>query len=221
MLPTFVVRLFSLRPVQLLAASVFLVSVPVFFQAPLVRAFPVISLLLTLVWLGLSALLLARPVSRVWGDLLFGFTWTWLAGSVYWGWFRWEPLLHLPIESIGMPIALIGLACNRGLVGHWFYLGSLLGTAITDFYFYGVGLIPHWRQLMRVDPSIAKPIFQDAIALMHTQTGIAWAVVLVSSLLLIGLLPLRSSRLHWWTFGGAVLSTVLVDGLFLIVATTV
>jgi hypothetical protein len=117
-----------------------------------------------------------------------------------------------------MPIALIGLACNRGRIGNWFYIGSLIGTAVTDFYFYGVGLIPHWRELTRIDPALAHPIFQSALAQMSTSTGTLWAAVLVGGLILLGMLPLRSRQLHWWTFGGAVLSTVLVDGLFLIAA---
>ncbi len=120
-----------------------------------------------------------------------------------------------------MPIALIGLACNRGRIGNWFYIGSLIGTTATDFYFYGVGLIPHWRDLMRVDPAFVRPVFQSALTEMHTSTGITWGLVLVGSLILVGTLPLRSSQLHWWTFGGAVLSTVLVDGLFLVAAMTV
>jgi hypothetical protein len=92
----------------MLAAAVVLVSVPVFVQAPLVRLVPWLSLVMTLGWLLLSLQLLKRPASERWGDLLIGFTWTWLAGSVYWGWFRWEPLLHLPIEAIGLPIAHLG-----------------------------------------------------------------------------------------------------------------
>src|SRR6476469_6893616 len=149
----------------MLVAAVFLVSVPVFVQAPLVRWFPELSLLLTGGWLGLSLILMARDRTQLWGDLLFGFTWSWLAGSIYWGWFRWEPLLHLPIEAIGLPVAIWCLVRQWGKVGNFFYLGSLFGTVVTDLYFYIVDLIP-----------------------------------------------------HWWAFGGAVLSTILVDGLFWLVA---
>jgi hypothetical protein len=120
----------------MLAAAVVLVSVPVFVQAPLVRLVPWLSLVMTLGWLLLSLQLLKRPASERWGDLLIGFTWTWLAGSVYWGWFRWEPLLHLPIEAIGLPIAIWGVARNSGKIGNFFYFGSLFGTVVTDIYFY-------------------------------------------------------------------------------------
>jgi hypothetical protein len=109
---------------------------------------------------------------------------------------------------------------GQGRIGNWFYLGSLLGTAITDAYFYLVDLIPHWRQVMLAEPDLVQPIFQSAVAQMQTAWGTGWAIGLAVFLLLVGSLPLRSSQLHWWTFGGAVLSTILVDGLFWLVATS-
>ncbi|MGH2416145.1 MAG: DUF3120 domain-containing protein [Microcystaceae cyanobacterium] len=196
----------------------FLVSVPVFIQAPLVRSLPWVSLLLTGVWIGLALILLKRPQTRRWGDLLLGFSWSWLAGSIYWGWLRWEPLIHLPIEAIGLPVACWGLWCGWGRIGNLFYLGSLCGTAITDLYFYLTDLIPHWRHLMQVDPSLATPIFQSAIAQVQTVWGISWAVVLVNILLGLSLWSLQKRQCHWWAFGGAVFSTILVDSLFWVAA---
>ena len=155
---------------------------------------------------------------QVWGDLLIGFSLTWFAGSVYWGWLRWEPLLHLPIEAIGLPFALWGLSQNRWKVGNFFYLGSLFGTVVTDIFFYLIDLIPFWRTLMVIDEASARPVFQAAIARIQTPAGIGWALTLASVLLIVGLLPLRSGKLHWWAFSGAVLSTILVDGLFWLAA---
>jgi hypothetical protein len=203
------------------AAGVSLVSVPVFFEAPLVRSFPWLSLAFTIVWLALSLGLLLRSVTKFWGDLIFGFTWSWLAGSIYWGWLRWEPLLHLPIEAIGLPVAMVCLWQRRLRIGSLFYLGSLLGTALTDLYFYLVGLIPHWRQLMQVDPDMALPIFQSAIAQIRTPWGYGCAIVLGTTLVVISLSSLWSKQLHWWAFSGAVLGTILVDGLFWLAAATV
>ena len=153
-----------------------------------------------------------------------GFTGSWLAGSLYWGGLRWEPTLHLPVEAIGLPMAIWCISRNQWLVGSWFYLGSLFGTAVTDIYFYVVDLIPHWRQLMQVEPDLVAPIFRSAIAQVHTPWGISCAAVLGSILLIVGFLPLRYGRssesktLHWWAFSGAVLSTILVDGLFWLAA---
>ncbi|WP_416676841.1 DUF3120 domain-containing protein [Egbenema bharatensis] len=212
---------FSLRQTwAIFLAAALLVSVPVFFQAPLVRVFPWLSLVLTGGWLWLSLTLRSRPTTYIWGDLLLGFTWTWLAGSVYWGWLRWEPLWHLPIEAIGLPFAIFGLLRGQGRIGNWFYLGSLLGTTITDVYFYLVNLIPHWRQLMLAEPDLVRPIFQSAVAQIQTPWGTGWAIGLGLFLLIVGSLPLRSVHLHRWTFAGAVLSTILVDGLFWLVALT-
>ncbi len=202
----------------LFAAAVFLISVPVFFQAPLVRFWPTFGLLLTAGWLAASLILMKSAKTWVWGDLLLGFTLSWLTGAIYWGWLRWEPLLHLPIEAIGVPFAIWCLRRGWGKIGNWFYLGSLFGTAVTDGYFYITGLIPSWRRLMVVDSSLAFSIFQDALERVSSLWGISWAVVLVMLLLGVGLFPLQSRQLHWWVFSGAVLSTILVDSLFLVAA---
>jgi hypothetical protein len=200
------------------AAASFLVSVPVFAQAPLVRQLPLLSLVMTLAWVGLGLRLLKQKETQIWGDLLLGFSWSWLAGSIYWGWLRWEPLIHLPVEAIGLPFALWGLWRGWGKVGNLFYLGSLFGTALTDVYFYLTDLIPHWRQVMQVDPALATPIFQSAIAQVQTPWGISWAVVLIGTLLVVGLWSLGKGQLQWWAFSGAVLSTILVDSLFWVAA---
>jgi hypothetical protein len=198
----------------------FLVSVPVFFQAPIVRLFPELSLVLTLAWVGLGWYLYQRPQHRWWGDIILGFSWSWLAGSIYWGWLRAEPLIHMPIEAIGLPFALGCIWRGWGKIGNFFYLGSLLGTAITDLYFYIVDVIPYWRELMTVDlnPALASPIFKAALGQVQTVWGISWAIVLVNILLGVSWWALRKTELHWWAFAGAVLSTILVDSLFWIVA---
>jgi hypothetical protein len=212
------------KPGFVFAASVFLVSVPVFFEAPLVRYLPLVSLILTGGWFWLSRWLMSQAATAVWGDLLMGFTGSWLAGSLYWGGLRWEPTLHLPVEAIALPMAIWCIRRNQWLVGAWFYVGSLFGTAVTDIYFYLVDLIPHWRQLMLAEPDLAVPIFRSAIAQVHTPWGIGCAAVLATVLLVVGFLPLRYGRsspsetLHWWAFSGAVLSTILVDGLFWLAA---
>ncbi len=198
----------------------FLVSVPVFFQAPIVRLFPKVSLILTLFWVGLGWYLSQRPQNRWWGDIILGFSWSWLAGSIYWGWLRSEPLIHIPVEAIGLPFALWCIWRGWGKIGNFFYLGSLLGTAITDLYFYIVEVIPYWRELMTVDldPALASPIFKAALVQVQTPWGISWAIVLVNILLAVSWWSLRKIELHWWAFAGAVLSTILVDSLFWIAA---
>ncbi|MDB9314516.1 DUF3120 domain-containing protein [Spirulina sp. CS-785/01] len=194
--------------------AAFLVSVPVFVQAPLVRFAPGVSLVLTLGWFLGAWWLYRRSRFTRWGDILLGFSWSWLAGSIYWGWFRQEPLVHLPIEAIALPLALWGIKRGWGKIGNFFYLGSLLGTAITDIYFYLTGLIPYWREVMTVDPDVANVILQNATTQVQNPWGISCAVWLVSVLLTVGLWSLQKRQTHWWAFGGAVLSTIFVDGLF-------
>ncbi len=208
----------SRQALLVFTAAVFLVSVPVFVEAPLVRVLPWLSVALTLGWIWLSKLLMSRSATYVWGDLLLGFSLTWLAGSIYWGWLRWEPLWHLPVESIGLPFAVWCLYRNWGKVGNWFYFGSLVGTVLTDIYFYIVDLIPYWRQIMVVEPEAAAPVLKAALSQVQTPLGQACAVVLAVVLLSVGIIPLKYKQLHWYAFSGAVLSTILVDSLFLIAA---
>lgn len=196
-------------------ASGFLVSVPVFAQAPLVRFYPWISLLCTLIWLWVAKLLYSKSPTKIWGDLLYGFSWSWLAGSIYWGWFRTFPLIHIPIEAIGLPFAIWCLWRGIGKIGNSFYLGSLLGTAVTDLYFYINDLIPYWRQIMTTqDTALASLILKQATTAVATPWGISWAVVLANTLLGISIWALQKSHTQWWAFAGAVLCTILVDALF-------
>ncbi|MBR8837623.1 MAG: DUF3120 domain-containing protein [Stigonema ocellatum SAG 48.90 = DSM 106950] len=195
-----------------------MVTVPVFVEAPLVRSLPWLSLALTAAWVWLSFRLMASPRTYLWGDLLLGFSWSWLAGGIYWSWLRWEPLWHLPVEAIGLPFALWCLSRNWGKVGSWFYLGSLLGTVMTDVYFYLVDLMPYWRQVMRVETVNVSPILQSAVAQVQTPWGQGWALILAIVLLTVGIFPLRQKQHHWYAFSGAVLSTIFVDSLFLLAA---
>lgn len=201
---------------QVFAVSVFLVSVPVFFQAPLVRVAPAVSLLATLGWLGFSLWLWSRTRFQVWGDLLFGFTLSWWAGSLYWGWLRTDPMLHLPVEAIPVPIALAALAFGYFRVGSLFFLGSFLGTCITDFYCMAVGLMPWWERMMVAEESGVDlvRVLPAALAQMHTPLGAVMAAGTCLVLMAITAWAVRSRELHWWAFGGAVFSTLLVDGLF-------
>jgi len=196
-------------------AGAFLVSVPVFFQAPLVRFAPALSLVLTLFWM-LSSIYLLKRKQDLWGSLLFGFTLSWWCGTLYWGWLRTNPYLHLPVEALGVPIALLALAFPRLRIGGLFFLGSFIGTALTDVYIFGAGLPEWWIQMMQNEQGNIAPIMQGALGQMNTPLSFAWAGVIVSSLLLIGLLGLRSDKPQWWAFSGAVLNTLVVNGIFLL-----
>lgn len=196
-------------------AAVFLVVVPVFFQAPLVRSLPWLSLALTGSWLLVGVSLGSRTTTRLWGDLLTGFTWTWLAGSLYWGWLRTEPMWHLPVEALGLPLVVFLLWQKRSRVGCYFFLGSLFGTAVTDLYIYWNDLLPMWRQVMVVEPEWAPVILQEAASSLQNSVSLSRGLLVALGLLVVGALPLQSKQPCWWAFSGAVLSTLIVDLLFL------
>jgi hypothetical protein len=209
----------SIPQIKVFSAALALVILPVFVQAPLVRYFPWFSLGLTTVWVALGLTLMRFQKWHVWGDLILGFGWIWLTGSIYWGWLRWEPVVHLPVEALGLPIAIACLRCGRGRVGSYFFLGSLLGTAVTDLYINWMNLFPNWRQLMRVDPDFVPVVLRAATASLDTELAACRALVLVIFLLVATLIALMTSRqLAWWAFGGAVFSTLVVDGLFFLTA---
>lgn len=194
--------------------GIFLVSVPVFFEAPLVRLWPWVSLFLSIPWFWFSDRLTRNSQTQFIGNLLYGFSWSWLAGAVYWGWFRWEPLWHLPVESVGLPMALWGLIYGRSKVGHCFYLGSLLGTAVTDLYFYWMNLMPYWRKLMVSAPNQAFDIVRSAFGQVQTPAGAIAAATCALVLLTLTWISWRSTHRHSWVFSGTLLGTLLVDSLF-------
>lgn len=198
--------------------GILLVSVPVFFEAPLVRVAPWVSVLLTGVWVWASVRLCRRAQTAFVGDLLWGLSLSWLAGAIYWGWFRWEPLWHIPIEAIGLPVALWGLHRGWRPVGHWFYLGSLLGTAVTDLYFYRLNLMPYWRQLMVAPASESIEIVQAAFHYIQTAEGVGVAAMCALLLLALAWQSGRSPQRSLWLFSGTLIGTLLVDGLFVVLA---
>jgi hypothetical protein len=71
---------------------------------------------------------------------------------------------------------------------------------------------------MRTDPSGASQILQNALAQVQTPWGEGWAVILALMLMTVGTASLLYKQSHWYAFGGAVLSTILVDSLFLLAA---
>jgi hypothetical protein len=210
----------SLDPASLavFVGALFLVTIPVFVQAPLVRWNPLLGMGLTLAWLVLGFWLKSLPRWSVWGDLILGFSMSWFAGALYWGWLRWEPGLHVPIESIAVPVALLGLWGRWMVVGSCFYLGSLLGTAMTDLYFYSIGVMSYWRPVLESSPQDVPQLLGQALLQTWTFSGVCAGLLILSVLGGSAGLALRKGKIHWFGFAGAVLGTVLVDSLFVTAA---
>jgi len=216
-------NLSDLQQLQLWAGA--LVVLPVFVQAPWVRLNPLSACLFTLflLALGIPLALLGQRGWAVAGELLVGVSGSWLAGCLYWGWLRTQPLWHLPVESLVLPIALLGLS-SRWRLSSSFYLASLLGTACTDLMMVMTGVMNQWPVVVMAPLQQAPRLLHEtAQQLLHPLPLIA----LVSAATLIVLLAqamqqktrLASEFRSTWAVASAVLvTTVIIDGLFLIAA---
>ena len=198
---------------------------PVFLQAPWVRLHPFTATLFTIVLLtvGLNLQLNSRGMRAEIGSLLVGFSGSWLAGCLFWGWLRAHPLLHLPIEAFALPLAVTGLN-GRWRLACGFYLSSLLGTACTDLMMLATGVMPFWPQVVSAPLHEAGLQLHDAaIQLMRPQSLILLASAASGILLTARLLRQRSQAdpdvQEVSGMAASVLTTTLwVDGLFLAAA---
>jgi len=195
-----------------------MVVLPVFLQAPWVRLHPFSATLFTAVLLAVGIVLEQsgeRQKAEI-GQLLVGFSGSWLAGCLFWGWLRAHPLLHLPVEAFALPLALTGLR-SRWRLASAFYLASLLGTAVTDLMMAATGVMQAWPAVVMAPIDLAPGLLHEAgLQLLHPLPLVllAAAAVLILSL---------GRRCHQqgttWSMAGAVLiTTVWVDGLFLATA---
>ena len=198
---------------------------PVFLQAPWVRLHPFTATLFTIVLLtvGLNLQLNSRGMRAEIGSLLVGFSGSWLAGCLFWGWLRAHPLLHLPIEAFALPLAVTGLN-SRWRLACGFYLSSLLGTACTDLMMLATGVMPFWPQVVSAPLHEAGLQLHDAaIQLVRPQSLILLASAASGILLTARLLRQRSQAdpdvQDVSGMAASVLTTTLwVDGLFLAAA---
>jgi len=200
------------------AVAALLVLLPVFLQAPWVRASPMGAALFT-PWLVVLGVVLERRGQGPWraiGALLVGFAGSWLGGSLFWGWWRVHPLLHLPIEGFALPLALGGLGSRWRLAGA-FYLASLLGTAATDGAMALTGVIRLWPQVVEAPLSEAGVLLQQA----------GEAVLQPMALGLIGLISIVLLAICYWLWpqgptgrvaAATLATTLVVDGIFLAAA---
>ena len=195
--------------------AVLLTLGPVFVQAPLVRLAPMAATLCTaplLLW----ALIWARdadPDRQRLGALLVGFAGSWLGGSLFWGWCREYPFWHLPIEAFALPLAIGGLR-SRWRVGAWFYLASLLGTALTDGLIAMTGLMPFWPPVVQAAPEAAAVLLQEAARTLLQPLSLL-ALAMTAAWILHVAHRLRSGDEARKVAAATLASTLLVDGLFL------
>ena len=152
---------FLSRPIPLRLWSSFFVILPIFVQAPWVRLEPISALCFTFV-IVLVAIVLNQKGSNKWfivSSLLFGISGSWLGGCLFWGWLSPFPILHIPVEAVVLPLALIGFGTNWK-IGSSFYISSLFGTAVTDITIFLIGIMDQWRQVITADSKNAPMILQ-------------------------------------------------------------
>ena len=152
---------FLSRPISLRLWSSFFVILPIFVQAPWVRLEPISALCFTFAIL-LGAFILYKKRSNKWLiiiSLLLGVSGSWLGGCLFWGWLSPFPILHIPVEAVVLPLALVGLG-TKWKIGSSFYISSLFGTAVTDITIFLTGIMDQWREVIAADSENAPLILQ-------------------------------------------------------------
>lgn len=195
-----------------------MVVLPVFLQAPWVRLHPFSAVLFTGLLLAVGIVLnqTGSPNRAEIGQLLVGFSGSWLAGCLFWGWLRAHPILHLPVEAFALPLALGGLN-GRWRLASAFYLSSLIGTACTDLMMALTGVMKDW-------PAVVSAPFDQAPGLLHAaglqllNPAPLLAVGLAAALILMVGRRLSQAGETWCMAGAVLVTTVWVDGLFLLTA---
>ena len=216
---------FLSNPLSLRLWSSFFVILPIFVQAPWVRLEPISALCFTFVIL-LGAFFLYKKSSNKWFiviSLLLGVSGSWLGGCLFWGWLSPFPILHIPVEAVVLPLALIGLGTNWKIASS-FYISSLFGTAITDITILLIGIMDQWKQVITADSETAPLILQKTSEnLIHIKS--------LSIIFFVGLIlwfiskEIFDSATINTTSGKALLvssyviqTTLIVDGIFIFLA---
>ena len=216
---------FLSSPISLRLWSSFFVILPIFVQAPWVRLEPISALCFTFVIL-LGAFILNQKKSNKWfivSSLLLGVSGSWLGGCLFWGWLSPFPILHIPVEAVALPFALIGLGTNWK-IGSSFYISSLFGTAVTDITIFLIGIMDQWRNVITADSETAPLILKETSkSLIHIKS----LLIIVSVALILWFI---SKEIFDYatintTSGKALLvssyviqTTLIVDGIFIVLA---
>ena len=153
---------FLSKPSSLRFWSSFFVILPIFFQAPWVRYQPMSALAFTFLIIALSFFLYNNFSQKFFivGSLLLGVAGSWLGGSLFWGWLSAHPILHIPVEAVVLPVALLGLR-TKWKIGSSFYIASLFGTAMTDLVIFCTGIMDQWMAVINAEPDVAPLILQQ------------------------------------------------------------
>ena len=213
------------RPIYLRLWTSFFVILPIFVQAPWVRLEPISALCFTFVIL-LGSFILNQEGKNKWfivSSLLLGVSGSWLGGCLFWGWLSPFPILHIPVEAVVLPLALIGFGTNWK-IGSSFYISSLFGTAVTDITIFLIGIMDQWKQVITSDSENAPMILQKTSESLIQIKSLSIIVFVALILWFISKEILDSGTINT-TSGKALLvsgyviqTTLIVDGIFIVLA---
>jgi len=216
---------FLSRPISLRLWSSFFVILPIFVQAPWVRLEPISALCFTFIIL-IGAYVLYKKQSNKWfivSSLLLGVAGSWLGGCLFWGWLSPFPILHIPVEAVVLPLALIGLGTNWK-IGSSFYISSLFGTAVTDVTIFMIGIMDQWKEVITADSETAPMILQKTSENLIQIKSLSIIIFVALILWFISKEIFDSATINT-TNGQALLvssyviqTTLIVDGIFIFLA---
>ena len=156
-------------------------------------------------------------------SLLLGVSGSWLGGCLFWGWLSPFPILHIPVEAVVLPLALIGFGTNWK-IGSSFYISSLFGTAVTDITIFLIGIMDQWRQVITADSETAPLILQKTSENLIQIKSLSIIVFVALFLWFISKEIFDSATINT-TSGKALLvssyviqTTLIVDGIFIFLA---
>ena len=213
------------QPKTLRFWSSFFVILPIFLQAPWVRFQPNSALIFTFFILATGIFLSSEPSKKFFiiGSLLLGVAGSWLGGSLFWGWLSAHPILHIPVEAVALPLALIGLG-TKWKIGSSFYISSLVGTAITDLTIFFTGLMDRWMDVINADSEIAPLILQKTSENLINIKPLSIIFIIGFSLWLLSRKIAEYSSINTSNGRSALVSsyvlqtTLIVDGIFILLA---
>ena len=216
---------FLSNPISLRLWSSFFVILPIFVQAPWVRLEPISALFFTF-FILFGVFVLNKKGSNKWfivSSLLLGVSGSWLGGCLFWGWLSPFPILHIPVEAVVLPLALIGFGTNWK-IGSSFYISSLFGTAVTDMTIFLIGIMDQWREVITADSDTAPQILQKTSENLIQLKSLSIIFFVAFILWFISKEIFDSATINT-TNGKALLvssyviqTTLIVDGIFIVLA---
>ena len=216
---------FLSRPISLRLWSSFFVILPIFVQAPWVRFEPLTALCFTFIILFCGFILSRKESDKsfIIGSLLLGVSGSWLGGCLFWGWLSPYPILHIPVEAVVLPFAMVGIG-TKWKIGSSFYISSLFGTAITDLTIFMTGIMDQWREVITADSDSAPLILQKTSEnLIHFKS--VSIIILMALMLWFLSKEIFNAAIITSANGKALLvssyviqTTLIVDGIFIFLA---